>query len=70
MKGITGLSTKLMPIFKSIVSELASLSWIAMVSMMGISGALWLFGNEFGAKKTFGNAVKGFIIIQIASMLL
>lgn len=64
-----GLSGKLIPIFKTLVEELAALSWMAFIGMLCVGGVLWLIGNEFGAKKVCRNALYGFIIIQIAQML-
>ncbi|QEK11718.1 hypothetical protein FQB35_04700 [Crassaminicella thermophila] len=69
-KGIKGLSNKLDPIFVDIVNEISSLSWKALVTVLVIAGILWLFGNEFGAKKVARNGIYGFLLIQVAAMLL
>lgn len=68
-KGIKGISGRLYPVFATLVNEIANLSWIALVAMLCIGGALFLFGNEYGAKKFCRNAVYGFFIIQLAQML-
>lgn len=69
MKGLSGLSAKLMPVFKTLLHEVANLSWIAALAMIAVGGALFMFGNEFGAKKLCRNAIYGWIIIQIVNML-
>lgn len=67
MKGFSG---KVLPILQTIVNELATLSWAGLVVMLCIGGVLIMMGNEFGGKKLCKNGLYGFIIIQIASMLL
>ncbi|MEY8416347.1 hypothetical protein AAK964_08595 [Tissierella praeacuta] len=65
-----GISGKLIPIMSTLVNELAALSWIALVMMLAVGGILIMMGNEFGGKKVCKNGIYGFIIIQIASMLI
>lgn len=65
-----GFASKLMPIFKSLVDEIAKLSFMAFIAMICIGGVLLLIGNEHGARKLIKNAVYGFVVIQIANMLL
>jgi len=69
VKGLAGLSEKLTPIFRDIVVEVSKVSWVAALAMIAIGGALFMFGNEFGAKKLCKNALVGWIIIQIVAML-
>jgi len=69
MVKLGNISDKLYPVFVALVTELSKLSWIAFIAMLGVSGALYLFGNEYGAKKLLSNSVKGFFLIQLASML-
>lgn len=68
-KSINGISAKLTPIFQSVIIEIANLSWLALVAMLAIGGALFLFGNEHGGKKVCKRAVQGFALIQLAQML-
>jgi len=68
-KGINGLSNKLYPVFQTIVNEIGNLSWIALVAMLCVGGALYIFGNEFGGQKVCKRAVQGFMLIQLAQML-
>lgn len=65
-----GISNKLMPIMQTLVNELAAISWVALIMMLAIGGVLIMMGNEFGGKKICKNGIYGFVIIQIASMLL
>lgn len=65
-----GLSGRLIPIMRTLVNELAALSWVALVTMLAVGGILIMMGNEYGGKKICKNGIYGFIIIQIASMLL
>ncbi len=69
MKGLSGLSEKFMPIFKTLITELSELSWIAAIAMIALGGILYIFGNEFGAAKLCRKAVIGYFIIQLAAML-
>lgn len=64
------IADKIMPILSKLAAELAKISWIALVVMLMIGGVLMLMGNEHGAKKICRNAMYGFAIIQIASMLI
>ena len=61
---------KIIPILTRLVTELAKLSWVALVVMLSIAGILMLIGNEHGSMKLLKLAVKGFALIQIANMLL
>lgn len=67
---MSGLSGKLTPILQTLVNELSAISWLAFIAMLCIGGVLWLMGNEYGAKKICKNALYGFIIIQVAQMLM
>lgn len=66
---LKGISGRLTPIFQTLVNELAAISWIAFVAMLCVGGVLWLMGNEYGAKKVSKNALYGFLLIQLAQML-
>ena len=70
INGIGSIGDKLIPICDKISSEMARLSWPALVVMLMISGVIMLTGNEYGAKKIAKNAVYGWAIIQLANMLL
>lgn len=70
MKGIASLSAKVLPVLNALVGEIAKLSWGALVAMLAIGGILMLVGNEHGAKKLLKNALYGFSLIQLASMIL
>ncbi len=65
-----GISNRLMPLLNTIVSEIAALSWVGLIAMIAIGGVLIMMGNEFGGKKICKNGIYGFVIIQIASMLI
>jgi hypothetical protein len=69
-KGIDGLAEKFIPVIKTFINELGELSWVALVAMLSVGGILMLMGNEFGAKKVCKNALYGFLLIQVASMLI
>lgn len=67
---VKGISWKLIPILKTVVTEIANISWVGLIMMLAIGGMLWMFGNEYAAKKLLRNALYGFFIIQIANMIL
>ena len=69
-KGIDGLAEKFIPVIETFINELGELSWVALVAMLSIGGILMLMGNEYGAKKVCRNALYGFLLIQVASMLI
>jgi hypothetical protein len=64
------IADKIIPILRTLALELGKLSWVALVAMLCVGGVLLLMGNEHGAKKICKNAIYGFAVIQIASMLL
>ena len=64
------IADKIIPVLKSLTMELSKLSWVALVAMLCVGGVLLLMGNEHGARKICKNAIYGFAVIQIASMLL
>lgn len=64
------IADKIMPILAKLATELSKISFAALVVMLMIGGILMLMGNEHGAKKLCKNAIYGFAIIQVASMLL
>lgn len=64
------IADKIMPIITKLVTELAKLSWAALICMLCVAGILMLIGNEHGSLKLAKMSIKGFAMIQIASMLL
>jgi|LFRM01.1.fsa_nt_gb hypothetical protein len=70
LAGISGLGRKLVPVLQSIISEITMISWLGLVTMISIGGVLMLTGNEYGAKKVCKHAIYGFILIQLANMLI
>lgn len=67
---ITGLAGKFIPLLRALITEIANISWVGLIAMLAVSGLLWMFGNEYSAKKLLRNAIYGFMIIQIANSLL
>lgn len=64
------LFDKLYIALTSLVTGLSKISWIALIAMLCVAGILMIIGNEHGAKKLCRNALYGFILIQVSSMLL
>lgn len=69
MNGLSSISEKLLQLFKVVIHELSKVSWVGALAIAAIGGLLYMFGNEFGAKKLCKDALVGYIIIQIVSML-
>ncbi|TDT63445.1 hypothetical protein [Fonticella tunisiensis] len=70
MKGFDNFFDKIYSILTTLVYGISRISWIALVTMLCISGILLLIGNEHAARKLCRNALYGFGLIQLANMLL
>ena len=61
--------TKISESFSIVIDGVSALSYKGLIVGLIIGGTLYMFGNEHGAKETCKKAIYGYLIIQLANML-